>query len=272
MELYTEVSQDISKLITEKYSSSFGLSSTLFPAAMRRHIYAIYGLVRVADEIVDTYRGPDMVNQLDELERSAYKSIASGYSANPVVHAFAVTARTYAIEQAVIAAFFESMRMDTKPYKNTQANYEKYIYGSAEVVGLMCLSVFVDGDAGQYDDLKKGARSLGAAYQKINFLRDLASDNDDLKRWYFPASSYDSFDEATKVKICEDIEHDLREAKVSLAQLPRSSRKAVGLSLAYYELLLKKLNRADAATLKQRRLRVPTLTKLALYAQAKVSA
>lgn len=195
MELYDSVSREINELITRRYSTSFGLSSTLFPRPLRTHIYAIYGLVRIADEIVDTYRGNDARELLDELETDTYRSIGSGYSANPVVHAYALTARTFGIERPVIEAFFSSMRMDITGYENTPENYERYIHGSAEAVGLMCLSAFVDGDTELYGELSGGASALGAAYQKINFLRDLASDTSELDRWYFPGSTYQTFDD-----------------------------------------------------------------------------
>ena len=270
MDLYAAVSADISKLITQRYSTSFGLSSTLFPAVMRRHIYAIYGLVRIADEVVDTYRGPDMAEQLNDLERAIYHAIKTGYSTNPVIHAFALTTREYAIANDVIEAFFTSMRMDTQPYKNTQANYERYIYGSAEAVGLMCLSVFTGGDRQSYESLAPGARALGAAYQKINFLRDLASDSTELKRWYFPDSSFDTFGDKDKARIYDDIARDLEAAKASLARLPRSSKRAVRLSLEYYERLLKKLRRTSATELKRKRLRISNATKLVLYAKTRL--
>lgn len=270
MDLYTDVTMELSRRVTERYSTSFSSSSTLFGADIRPYIYAVYGLVRIADEIVDTYRGPDMVEQLDELEQTTYQAIETGYSANPIVHSFAVTARKYSIERDVIAAFFTSMRMDTTEYKNTKANYQRYIYGSAEAVGLMCLRVFVDGNEKTYEQLRPGAQALGAAYQKINFLRDLASDSSELERWYFPASSYANFDNKVKAAICEDIRHDISLAKAALVKLPPSSQKAVALSLAYYGRLLDKLERTDAAQLKQRRIRVSNWVKTWLYFRAKV--
>lgn len=271
MELYNSVSREINELITRRYSTSFGLSSTLFPKPVRAHIYAIYGLVRIADEIVDTYRGDDTKELLNELEHDTYRSIASGYSANPVVHAFSLTARAYDIQRPVIEAFFSSMRMDIDGYTNSVSNYRRYIHGSAEAVGLMCLSVFVDGDQKRYDELADGAKALGAAYQKINFLRDLASDKQDLGRWYFPETTYQTFDEAQKRSVTEDIEADISTARIALQKLPRSSSRAVSLSLAYYDSLLTRLKAASVDELKKRRLRVPNALKLALYAKANFS-
>lgn len=237
---------------------------------MRVHIYAIYGLVRIADEIVDTYRGSDAPILLDELKNETLRTLKTGYSSNPVVHAFAVTAKLYNFDEDVIEAFFESMRMDTEPYVNTAANYSRYIYGSAEVIGLMCLSVFTEGNHEQYKKLADGARALGAAYQKINFLRDLASDNNELDRWYFPDSSYESFTDTEKQRIVDDIENDLASAKQALGQLPKTSKRAVSLSLHYYGRLLDKLRAASAEDIKQQRIRVPGSLKLALYMKARL--
>ena len=271
MDTYDAVSMDINRLITRRYSTSFGLSSTLFPKEMRTHIYAIYGLVRVADEIVDTYRGKDAPKLLDELEADCYRCMSGSYSANPVVHAFGLTARAYGFDQAVVRAFFASMRMDTKPFKNTQKNYDTYIYGSAEAVGLMCLYVFVDGDKKRYAALSAGARALGAAYQKINFLRDLAADSKELGRWYFPGSTFKTFNDHDKAVVTIDIEQELKKAREALSQLPRSSRRPVELSLQYYDKLLQKLKRTSTSELKQKRLRVNSAVKMGLYAKAKVA-
>ena len=271
MELYDEVSRDINKLITTRYSTSFGLSSKLFAPSIRPDIYSIYGLVRIADEIVDTYRKNDSLELLDELEADCYRSLKTGYSANPVVHAFSLTARRYGIDPALVTAFFASMRMDITAFKNTQANYETYIYGSAEAVGLMCLYVFVDGDTKRYAELADGARALGAAYQKINFLRDLASDNKDLNRWYFPGSTFDSFDDNAKNVVVADIETDITKARTALQELPRSSNKAVSLSLEYYQRLLEKLKRTPTNELRTKRLRISNATKLLLYAKVRLT-
>lgn len=270
MEIYDRISLETNKLITTRYSTSFGLSSTLFPKQMRAHIYSIYGLVRVADEIVDTYRGANALELLDGLETDCVRCIDTGYSANPVVHSYGITARQFGIEKEVIAAFFNSMRMDLSDYENTPANYALYIYGSAEAVGLMCLSVFVNDDKKQYGELSNGARALGAAYQKINFLRDLASDKTELGRWYFPDSSYEMFDDTAKKTIVEDINKDITAARAALAQLPDSSKRATALSLDYYDRLLRKLNVTSAAELKRKRIRIADSTKLLLYIRAKV--
>lgn len=271
MELYNNTAREINKLITTRYSTSFGLSSTLFDKEIRDDIYAIYGLVRIADEIVDTYRGTDAGAQLNDLESDTYRALKVGYSANPVVHAFALTAQTYGIDIKAITSFFASMRMDLKAYTNTKSEYERYIHGSAEAVGLMCLSVFVNGDKAEYAKLAPGACALGAAYQKINFLRDLSADKHELDRWYFPDSSYETFNDDDKQTITNDIREDITLARDALAQLPRSSRRAVVLSLAYYDLLLRRLEQASISELKQRRMRVPNPIKLLMYMKARLS-
>lgn len=264
MDLYTNVAYKVSRDLTLAYSTSFGISSKLFPSSIRPHIYAIYGLVRVADEIVDTYAGTDQRALLDALESETYKAIKTGYSTNLIVHAFALTARTFGITKKIIEPFFTSMRMDLSPQTYDKKLYETYIYGSAEVIGLMCLRVFCDGDETQYNSLQKGAQALGAAYQKVNFLRDLASDHTALDRMYFPGTTYETFDNAAKQHIVDDIEKDIALAKESLARLPKSSRVAVSTSLSYYGTLLKKLKRTNATTLKQKRIRIRNGHKLVL--------
>ena len=264
MELYKQVSYKASKLVTNEYSTSFGLSIRLFSVTLRPHIYAIYGLVRIADEIVDSYDGPQQLNLLNDLEKQTMAAIDLGYSANPIVHAFALTARQYAIDATLIAPFFKSMRMDVTPTTFDQALYTTYIYGSAEVVGLMCLKVFTN-DQKLYAKLEKGAGKLGAAYQKINFLRDIAADAQGLGRWYFPISSFETFDDKAKTIIIRDIEKDLTSATKAIAQLPDSSRRAVALSYDYYNELLKKIRTTPASELQQKRIRVNNLQKTALF-------
>ena len=263
MDLYTQASYDVSRLITQRYSTSFGLSIRLFEASLRPHIYAIYGLVRIADEIVDTYAGPDRLAILDSFQAQTMEALATGYSTNPVVHAFVQTATQFAIDDTLIAPFFDSMRMDITPQLFDQQLYDRYIYGSAEVVGLMCLKVFT-GDENLYRRLEKGASKLGAAYQKVNFLRDIAADAGDLDRWYFPLSSFKDFDEKTKAIIVRDIEKDLVAADRAITKLPDSSRKAVRLSYLYYSRLLAKIKQTPAAQLQQERIRVSTPEKSAL--------
>ncbi|MGV9002197.1 MAG: phytoene/squalene synthase family protein [Candidatus Saccharimonadaceae bacterium] len=264
MDLYTKTSYELSRILTFRYSTSFSSSTKLFAVHIQPHIFAIYGLVRIGDEIVDTYTGKDGRKQLDMLEKETYTAIKTGYSTNPIVHAFAQTAQKYNITKKLIAPFFESMRMDLTPKKYTQNLYEKYIYGSAEVIGLMCLKVFVEGDKKRYEELAPGAKALGAAYQKVNFLRDIASDYIERQRMYFPNTSFQTFDETAKQVIIVDITKDFHEARQALEHLPKSAQKAVKLSYTYYNELQKKLKSTPAETLKQRRIRVSTPKKIYL--------
>jgi phytoene synthase len=264
MELYNETSFEASKLVTLKYSTSFGMSTKLFPRDMRRHIYAVYGLVRIADEVVDTYRGRDVEKIINDLEHETYAALKRGYSTNPIIHAFSITAREYGIGRELIGPFFKSMKMDLSPQLYTSALYREYIYGSAEVVGLMCLRVFCGGNVAKYNKLEKGASALGAAYQKVNFLRDIAADYAELGRLYFPGTTFETFDEKAKNNIVADIEKDFARAKKSISNLPESSRRAVRMSAVYYEALLKKIKRTSAETLKTKRVRINNVRKTLL--------
>ena len=210
MELYSKVSSLLAQLLTRKYSSSFSSASRLFPKQVQIHIYNIYGLVRVADEIVDTYDGNGKRALLDNLEQEVYDAIERGFSANPIVQAFSETAKSNAITKELIAPFFESMRMDISQKSFNKQEYETYIYGSAEVIGLMCLKVFCEHSGGTYKTLKPGAQRLGAAYQKVNFLRDMAADYMELGRVYFPNVTYENFNEHEKLAIINDIHTDFR--------------------------------------------------------------
>lgn len=265
MELYNQVSYAISQQITVEYSTSFSSSARLFPGDMRPHIYAIYGLVRIADEIVDTYRGDDSQQLLRELELEVYAAIKRGYSVNPVVQSFALTAQQYDITSQLIEPFFASMLMDVNPVEYNESLYETYIYGSAEVVGLMCLKVFVGGDEAEYKKLEPGARALGAGYQKVNFLRDMKADYEELGRLYFPGVNFETFDEEAKGHIIEDIEADFGVAKQAVDLLPTSSRQAVGLSLTYYSALLSEIKKTPVQVMKARRIRVNNLKKSLLF-------
>lgn len=269
MQLYDQVSAEISRVLTARYSSSFSASSLLFNSDIRHHIYSIYGLVRIADEIVDTYQGNDKLTQLDGLESEAYLAIKRGYSANPIVHSYANTARQYGIDRSLIAPFFSSMRVDIDPPASfTPEQYKHYIVGSAEVVGLMCLRVFVRGDETTYRALEPGASHLGAAYQKVNFLRDLADDHQRLGRVYFPGVDYLSFDDEAKRLIEQDIDQDFTAALPAIKRLPGSTRRAVLASYNLYHRLHGKLKRSSADTIKTQRIRVPGAEKVWLIARA----
>ena len=262
MELYNAVSLEISKLLTTRYSTSFSISSRLFSGGIRPHIYAVYGLVRVADEIVDTFTGSDKEEQLNSLEAEAFAAIDRRYSTNPIVHAFARTAQQYDIDPTLIKPFFDSMRMDLHPQEYDDALYATYIHGSAEVVGLMCLKVFVGGDSELYAKLSPGAVALGSAYQKVNFLRDMTDDRARLGRTYFPGVQYETFSSADKNAIVDSITADFDAAAKTIPDLPSSSRIAVASSYVIYRKLLDKLKRASVKEIKSSRLRVSGFEKV----------
>lgn len=264
MELYTRTSYQLARALTERYSTSFSMSARLFSRTISTHIYAIYGLVRIADEIVDTYTGNDKRTILNELEKDVYRAILTGYSANPIVHAFAETARTYDIPESLVKPFFASMRMDITKKSHTDASYRKYIYGSAEVVGLMCLKIFCAGNPELYNDLKAGAQSLGSAYQKINFLRDIGADAQSLGRWYFPEGSYKTFSNGLKQRIETEIAEEFDQALEYIIKLPIGSRKAVYASFVYYRLLEDEIRARSAKQLKETRIRVSDAKKLSV--------
>lgn len=266
MDLYTKTSYELSRSITLRYSTSFSRSTKLFSESIQPYIFAIYGLVRIADETVDTYTGKDRGEQLDLLRLDVYRAMKTGYSTNPIVHAFADTARRFSITKTLIEPFFESMRMDITPKKYTPTLYATYIYGSAEVIGLMCLRVFVDGNDAHYKKREAGARALGAAYQKVNFLRDIASDYRDRQRIYFPDTTFSRLSEADKIAIVQDIRQDFAHAKPAVTKLPKNARKAVTLSFLYYSQLLDKLERTPVDVLKQKRVRLSGAKKLRIAA------
>lgn len=262
MDLYTKVAYKHAKSLTLSYSTSFGLSSRLFDKSIRKHIYAIYALVRIADEVVDTYKQKDAQNLLDELEDMVYAGILSGYSTNPVVHAFCATAIEFNIEKEIIKPFFISMRLDLQPQTYTSELFDRYVYGSAEVVGLMCLRVFCCGDNRQYLELKSGAKKLGSAYQKVNFLRDLKADFESLGRSYFPQLQDESFDDKIKNILVNQISEEFKEAHHSIVKLPSNSKAAVYASYRYYVLLLNKLEKSSARDIKNTRIRINNFQKL----------
>lgn len=262
MEDYDKAGQAASRAVMTTYSTSFGLASKSFPAAIRQDIYDIYGLVRVADEIVDTYDGGDRLALLDELEQETYAALQRGFSTNLIVHAFQRTARRVSIDKTLIEPFFASMRIDVEPAAYRPTQYEAYIYGSAEVIGLMCLKIFCNGNGEQYARLKPGAQSLGAAFQKINFLRDIAADHAQLGRYYFPTGSFAGFNNTIKDDIIADIRTDLTDALPALNQLPSAVAAPVATAYAYYDELLNKLAATPADQLKMSRPRISDGRKL----------
>lgn len=257
-----------SKMVTEKYSTSFARASTLFKPEIRQHIYNIYGFVRFADEIVDTFHGYDKAQLLDEFENSYSSGISKGISLNPILHSFIRTQQEKNIPQHLVDSFLASMRMDLGEIRDlNDYKYNEYIYGSAEVVGLMCLKVFVDGNDEEYEKMKPYAQSLGAAFQKINFLRDIAADYNDLNRTYFPEVDLRKFSLADKNKIEADIAKDFAHAFVGIKMLPISSRIAVFMAYKYYMNLFRKIRNTEPDMLLTKRIRVSNARKLYLFGE-----
>lgn len=269
-ELYSQLAYQTSGRVMAAYSTSFSLAITLVDKSMRAHIYAVYGLVRLADEVVDSFRPHDARQLLEKLEHEVYSALESGYSTNLLIHSFSKTARAYHFELGLIRAFFASMRMDISKTDYNQKEYEDYIYGSAEVIGLMCLHIFTDNNTSLYSQLQASARALGSAFQKINFLRDMAADHTELGRMYFPGVNFETMNEKDKLKIATDISKDIQKARRGLVNLPSSSRYGVLLALYYYEALIKKLKNTPIQVIKTRRLRVSNLHKGWLYSLARV--
>ena len=275
--LYDRVAVETASIVIHRYSTSFGLASRLLAAPVRRHVENIYALVRLADEVVDGVAASarlepaEIARLLDSLERETLEAMTAGYSTNLVVHAFALTARQVSFGAELVEPFFSSMRSDLTETEHTPASFEEYVYGSAEVVGLMCLCAFLEGHAisdARRATLVDGARHLGAAFQKINFLRDLSADFGGLGRSYFPGVNVETFGEASKVDILDDIDNDLQIARASLPLLPASSRRAVALAQGLFAELTRRLRETPAAVLGSTRIRVPNPVKLRIAASA----
>jgi len=269
--LYDRVAEETASVVIRRYSTSFGLAARLLGPGVRQHVENIYALVRVADEIVDgaaVESGLDTVGaarQLNELERETDAAVAEGFSSNLVVHAFALTARETGFGLEYTAPFFESMRTDLTATEHDRESFDRYVYGSAEVVGLMCLRAFLQGVQLSPEDDERfvaGARALGAAFQKVNFLRDLAADFETLGRSYFPGVSVDSFTEADKIRLLDDIDADLRLSATVIPDLPASSRKAVALAQGLFAELSVRLRATPAERLRTTRIRVPNPVKM----------
>ncbi|WP_151087460.1 phytoene/squalene synthase family protein [Hymenobacter baengnokdamensis] len=263
-QLFTDTSLACAQLITRRYSTSFSLGIRTLDKGLHRAIYAIYGFVRWADEIVDTFHSRDKAALLAQFERDTYAAIAEGFSLNPVLHAFQWVVNEYQIDHEFIDAFLRSMEMDLEDRSYRQELYEQYIYGSAEVVGLMCLRVFCQGQPALFEQLKAPARRLGAAFQKVNFLRDIRADYEERGRVYFPGLRYEQFDDAAKRTVEADIRADFEAAFVGIQQLPRAARLGVYLAYIYYLKLFHKLRKSPANRVLTERVRLPDNTKLLL--------
>ncbi|HMX41140.1 MAG TPA: phytoene/squalene synthase family protein, partial [Saprospiraceae bacterium] len=264
LQLFHDTCFECSGLITRRYSSSFSMGIRLFHRRFRAPICGIYGFVRFADEIVDTFHQYAKQELLQRFRADTYRAIEEGISLNPVLHAFQQVVRQYHIEPDLVEAFLRSMEMDLTEATYDSAGYEEYIYGSAEVVGLMCLRVFCENDEARYEHLKAPARRLGSAFQKINFLRDIKSDYDERGRVYFPDVDFRNFNNQDKRMIEADIRADFDAALEGIRQLPRGTRLGVYLAYKYYTQLFAKIKSAPAQRVAQERFRVSNKRKLYL--------
>lgn len=241
MELFCQVSENCSRIVTERYSTSFSSAIRLLHKDLQAPVFNIYGFVRFADEIVDTFHDYDKISLLGEFEKETWQAIERGISCNPVLNSFQLTVNRYAIDLQLIRDFFQSMAMDLTRKHYDKEQYEQYIYGSAEVVGLMCLTVFCEGKKELYERLKAPARSLGAAFQKVNFLRDIKADYNGMARVYFPCCDFNNFTKEKKQQIETDIHQDFHDAYAGIAQLPLKARFGVYVAYKYYLSLFRKI-------------------------------
>ncbi len=270
MQLFHDVSMQCSKLTTQKYSTSFSSAIKLLHKDLRTPIYNIYGFVRFADEIVDTFHEHNKVELLEEFKKETYKAIERKISLNPILQSFQLTINKYAIDISLIDAFFRSMEYDLKRSAYDAAAYQDYIYGSAEVVGLMCLTIFCENDYVQYKKLKPCAQSLGAAFQKVNFLRDIKSDFQILERTYFPNVDFTNFTSDSKKNIEDEIMADFANAYKGIIELPLKARFGVYVAYKYYFSLFRKIKKVQPAKILEQRIRIPAYSKALILARAGV--
>ena len=269
--LFDQVSESCSRIVTESYSTSFTLATKMLDSSIRQDIYNIYGFVRFADEIVDSFHNYDKKELLNLFEKDLKKSIEDKISLNPILNSFQKTIHSYQIDYELVDSFLNSMKLDLGKKKYlTKKEFDQYVYGSADVVGLMCLKVFVKGNKNQYNDLRPYAMSLGSAFQKVNFLRDLKADHDGLNRSYFPNLNINEFDEPSKKIILDEIDKDFRHALKGIFKLPSSARFGVYTAYKYYLKLLNKLRKTHPLKIKSSRIRVPNYQKVNVLARSYV--
>ncbi|MEK6155046.1 phytoene/squalene synthase family protein [Flavobacteriaceae bacterium 3-367] len=270
--IFDAVSQNCSRIVTESYSTSFALATRMLDASIRNDVYNIYGFVRFADEIVDTFHAYDKTTLFNNFEKDMEKALEAKISLNPILNAFQHTYHKYDIPHHLVASFMKSMRMDlVKTVYKTEEEYKEYIYGSADVVGLMCLRVFVKGDTEKYGELKDAAMALGSAFQKVNFLRDLKEDFEDLNRTYFPNTNLMELDEASKKRIVDEIESDFALGYSGIVKLPNEAKFGVYTAYKYYSKLLQKLKNTPPLEIRNTRIRVPNYQKFGLLAKSYVN-
>jgi phytoene/squalene synthetase len=260
-QIFDNLSQDMSKMTTRRYSTSFSLGIRFLNKDLHKPIYSIYGFVRFADEIVDSFDGFDKPSLLAEFKKDTYAAIKNKISLNPILNAFQWVVNTYKVPHELIETFMNSMEMDLDKKVYDKETYEKYILGSAEVVGLMCLKIFVGGDETEYERLKMNAMKLGSAFQKINFLRDLNDDFNELGRTYFPGINMNDFNNIVKKEIEADIEKDFKLGYEGILMLPKQARFGVYMAYKYYFKLFKKIKRTKAERILEERVRIPNRKK-----------
>jgi len=270
MHLFHKVSSLCSRITTETYSTSFSSAIKLLHKDLQEPIHNIYGFVRFADEIVDTFHDHDKAELLHQFKHETWQAIDRGLSLNPILHSFQLTVNRFQINKELIASFFSSMEMDLHKQQYDGEGYAEYIYGSAEVVGLMCLCIFCEGDDAQYQKLKPFARSLGAAFQKVNFLRDVKTDYQELNRTYFPGVDFDNFTPNMKKKVEEDIARDFQHAYEGILQLPWKARFGVYVAYKYYLSLFKRIRKMQPARIMETRVRIPNYHKAMIIVRAGV--
>ncbi len=270
VQLFHTTTQHCSRIVTENYSTSFSSAIRMLHKDLRQPIFNIYGFVRFADEIVDTFHEHDKSELLQQFKSETFDSIKRGISLNPVLNSFQLTVNKFNIDHHLIDAFFTSMEMDLNKKAYDNKTYKEYIYGSAEVVGLMCLYVFCGGKKEQYLQLEHSARSLGAAFQKVNFLRDIKADFSGLARVYFPGCDFNNFTEQEKNRIEEDIHHDFSQAYQGIRNLPLKARFGVYVAYKYYFSLFKKIKRMKPARVLEERIRIPNYRKVLIILRAGV--
>lgn len=263
--LYDKISIRNSKMVTKAYSTSFSLGIRFLAKRFQNPIYAVYGFVRLADEIVDSFHGYPKAEMLAELKEETFKAIARGISTNPILNSFQEVVNTYQIDHENILTFLKSMEMDLEDQTYNQQAYEEYILGSAEVVGLMCLRVFTEGNDAMYQELKPAAMKLGSAFQKINFLRDFKADKDGLGRMYFPQLQTQSFNEHTKREIEADVLKDFQDGYEGIKKLPKDARFGVYVAYIYYSRLLNKIVTLPPQAILEERVRISDKQKYALF-------
>jgi 15-cis-phytoene synthase len=264
MQLYNDLCLEVNSMVTKRYSTSFTRGIKTLHKRFQQPVYGIYGFVRLVDEIVDTFHDFDKASLLEECKKATYDAIEKKISINPVLHAFQLVVHQYKINIELIDAFFYSMELDLEKKAYNESLYNKYIYGSAEVVGLMCLKVFCEGDDRLFSKLEEPAKKLGAAFQKVNFLRDIKSDYLERGRIYFPGVDLASFNLESKKKIESEIDSDFRAAYKGVMQLPKDVKPGVYTAFIYYRELLSKIQKAPASDVMQMRIRVPGVEKLIL--------